>query len=966
MNTHCLTAFRTALFAVAMLFLASAISSTAALAALSGQITGTVTDAVSHSALAGVKVVVASPSGTYAATTDANGKFSIVGVVPDTYNVSFQLARYDDVAQDGVTVVADTPQVVNVSLTKTLVQIAHLTTRARTRATRDTEDSYTVSAHSIEQLQGKADDTDEKSLLQKLPSVTLDKSGVVFIRGGDAFQVGYQLDGVDTTVANRTLQNKEENVGNFDLLNGIGAAQLIPGGGDASHGDSGTGLVSLTAKRGTSPSSTNIDLEGVAFPYDHQFSVETGGLTPNGRFSYYLSFTGVRQQFQYGQPGTPGANLGIYTDATSLTSINGANAVGVISTAADQESNDLLGNFFYKFGKNNSQYVQFLVQNQIVRQGENYNGFANLCYASCSPSGTYLGAGLTGSDPELQAVVPLFPGQAAFNENVGAEDAIYSPFDLDKIEYGNNINASTYVVGRLFTTTSNQIENRPSIGIDNPSNGGTRSGFSTELDKQLGKHFLQIGGQYEFVDPYGTLEDVANYEYGYFGSAGNVSPNEAVPSNASCLGAGGCLPTAPVVYDFLPATSPDCNAGSVPGSVAFTGSGINIGSATPANPATFMENVPCGYLSKYFPGAIPRLPAEIESPQTQQQVFGYYLQDRFPLGANASVQAGMRFDGYNFLFPDDPENPESISTVRHQRLFEPHLGITRLVTPRDSIRATYGRTLSIPLPGLSGNSIDRSTFDPYNNVPSYNNLTGKPATYCGLSLDAACTSYADQLFWLMRDVRFPTSDLAPLRGATFTNYDFTYFARLPVRIVVRRDAVLSPRIRYRRAVQYAQLHGRAEPAAGSAAGRRVESRYTEVDRCRSSPSVRSRSRLVVSSLRHLSQPARQRPAARLPFHRVARSRDALPVAVLRAVSGYGSVFVQHRHPADRTRLHLHVGLSVRRRQPRRGVPSKRPAGVRTEHEPRDVGGRQHAAVLRRSRIFGYADESKHRGVHGFA
>jgi hypothetical protein len=783
LKTHFSAAFRMALCALAMLGLASTLTSVGALAAISGQITGTILDGDTHKPLAGVKVVASSPSGTYTAMTSDGGTFSIIGVVPDTYKISFELSRYDGDVQEGIVVQPDAPAVVNTSLKRTLATIAKTLTKTRPRVNRDTEDSYSVSASTIEQLQGKADDTDEKSLLQKLPSITLDKTGTVFIRGGDPFQVGYQLDGVDTTVANRTLQNREENVGNFDLLNGIGGAQLIPGGGDASHGDSGTGLVSLAAKRGTYPGFADVDLEAVTFPYDHQLTAEIGGATPSGRFSYYLSFTGVREDYQYGQPGTPGANLGIYTDATSLTSINGANAVGIISTAADQQSNDLLGNFFYKFGKSNAQYLQFLFQNQIVRQGESYNGIGNLCYASCSPTGAYLfgntayGAPLTGADTNLQALVPLYPGQTTFNQFVGSEDAIYSPFELYKLEYGNNLNSSTYFVGRLFQTSSDQIEDRASIGIYNPQNGGTRTGFSTELDKQLGKHFLQVGGQYEFVSPYGTLEDVTDYEYGYFGVAGNVSPNAAAPTSAQCVVAGGCLPTAPVVYDFLPATSPECssptNNGGPAGTYKFQGGAINIPSQS------FTETVPCGYLSKYFPNGIPTLPPEIESPETKQQVYGYYLQDRFTLGAKATVQAGLRLDGYNFIFPDDPANPESISTVAHQRLFEPHLGITRLLTPRDSIRATYGRTLSIPLPGLSGNTIERSTFDAFNNVPSYNNLTGAPATYCGLNLNTTCTSYADQLFWIMRDARFPTSDVAPLRGSTFTNYDFTYSHTFP-------------------------------------------------------------------------------------------------------------------------------------------------------------------------------------------
>jgi hypothetical protein len=777
-----MAALRAVLSAAIVVSLALPGSTLPAGAAISGQIAGTVTDETTHKPLRHVTVAATSPSGTYTATTDDNGAFSIVGVVPDTYKISFAVPGYDQTVLEGVNVLADTPQKVAVTLSKTLRTIA--TTKPRLNRSsafqgNQTEDSYSVTENSAALLQGKTNDTDEKSLLQKLPSITLDDKGTVFIRGGEPFEVGYQLDGVDTTVANRTLQNKEENVGNFNLLNGVGSAQLIPGGGDASHGDSGTGLVSLTAKRGTYPGFANLDLEAVSFPFDHQLTFEYGGATQNGRFSYYLSYTGVREEFQYGQPGTPGADLGIYTDQTSLTSINGQNAVGVISTASDQQSNDFLGNLFYKFGKANSQYVQFLIQNQVVRQGESYNGIGGLCYASCDPSGAYLFGNngysaplLNPATPAVEAIVPLYPGQTSFNQLVGSEDAIYSPFRLYKFEYGNNINPTTYFVSRFFQTSSDQIENRPSIGIYNPQNGGTRTGTSIELDKQLGKNYFQVGGQYSFVEPYGTLENVADYEYGLFGD-GNVGPGAAAPTVAQCTLVGGCIPSSPAFLDFLPASSPDCNQGTTPGTQTYNGTAIN----TPTG--SISETVPCGYLSKYFPKGIPQLPAEVESPQTKQQVYGYYLQDRFSLGDKATIQAGLRLDGYNFLFPDDPQNPESISTVRHQRLFEPHLGITRLLTPRDSLRGTFGRTLSIPLPGLSGNSIDRSAFAAFTGVPSYDNLTGKPATYCGLTLNVACTSYADQLFWIMRDTRFPNTDLSPLRGSTFTNYDLTYSHAFP-------------------------------------------------------------------------------------------------------------------------------------------------------------------------------------------
>ena len=60
---------------------------------------------------------------------------------------------------------------------------------------------------------------------------------------------------------------------------------------------------------------------------------------------------------------------------------------------------------------------------------------------------------------------------------------------------------------------------------------------------------------------------------------------------------------------------------------------------------------------------------------------------------------------------------------------------------------------------------DRSAFDEFNGIPSFDNTTGKPAMYCGLTLNQRCTDYADQLYWLTRDYRFGSSTLeAPQVG----------------------------------------------------------------------------------------------------------------------------------------------------------------------------------------------------------
>ena len=87
--------------------------------------------------------------------------------------------------------------------------------------------------------------------------------------------------------------------------------QLIPGAGDATHGDTGTGLVMFTAKNGTFPSYFHVDVEAGLFPYLHQFGLEWGWADPSQRISNYAGFIGIRQAFQYGIPGTAANTLGI-------------------------------------------------------------------------------------------------------------------------------------------------------------------------------------------------------------------------------------------------------------------------------------------------------------------------------------------------------------------------------------------------------------------------------------------------------------------------------------------------------------------------------------------------------------------------------------------------------------------------------------------------------------------------------
>ncbi|MBV8198081.1 MAG: carboxypeptidase regulatory-like domain-containing protein, partial [Candidatus Eremiobacteraeota bacterium] len=158
-----------------------------------GIISGTVADERTHAPLAGVRIVATSPSGTYRTVTDGAGHYRFLSVLPDNYSLSFTLAGYLPFSET-IVVLNGSQQIVNVPLSKTLRTIAVTHARSSGSAFQRgmTIDTYTVTGSQIETVQGKTFNTNENQLLRSIPSVTIDKTGTVSIRGGFAFEAAYE------------------------------------------------------------------------------------------------------------------------------------------------------------------------------------------------------------------------------------------------------------------------------------------------------------------------------------------------------------------------------------------------------------------------------------------------------------------------------------------------------------------------------------------------------------------------------------------------------------------------------------------------------------------------------------------------------------------------------------------------------------------------------------------------------
>jgi hypothetical protein len=694
-----------------------------------GSLSGTVTDAKTGLPLAGVKVDAVSPTGSSIATTNAKGFFSFTGLAPDTFTVSFEFAGFQATSVTGVTIFADQVQEVNAKLEKSLTTIGSVTTRSPGGAfqPKQTQDTYTVTASQIETIQGRADSISESNLLVSLPGATFDSSGYPVLRGGRENEEGFEFEGIDYTDAFTS-----QFVNSLSLNPSINSLQLTPGSGDASTGNAGTGTINLISKRGTYPAFGSIQGTIQGPDYDHELGLEYGFATPNGRFSNYISFEGTRQYgADYGH-GTPG-------------DLNDR-----FFYVPDQISSDLVDNMVFKFGKNNSQSLQLVLQNEIYQFTDSYGGYSGLNFKTADPYYLANAEQFTGlTAPQIQGLIGLLPYQPSATSPLTRPPAQYfQPNSTLKLQYSDNLDSSTFFTAKFYrvsaVTTFDFPFNGQSVffgGFDLVQ-GGSRTGAQVDLTKQLGsKNLVQVGGKFEFLLPTYDQFDPGD---GFFAAANGYE-----------------------IYDFIPNTPAAC-----PPSLGVT----------------------CGYLYQYLakPGVAPY---NDEQSSTTRQDFATYVTDTFSPTEKLNVQGGLRIDGSDYRFGSSLSQfyaPASINaagfpltaagvpvTSDTQQyainvtsdetkpiIVEPRLSSSYQLGPHDSVRASYGRSVEFPSLGVVDYSEGKGQFSRFANIPA----TG---AVCGITGNLTCQNYADQLYWANQNF-LEGVPYQPVKPATFNNYDVSY------------------------------------------------------------------------------------------------------------------------------------------------------------------------------------------------
>ena len=302
----------TVAFSAVAAFAASAVG---ALAGTTGSITGVVVNAATKAPIAGVQMQAVSTSQTATVTTDAAGRFAFLTLAPDTYSITASKNGFDTASLTGISVFADQLQTLHVALAASLRTIAHVTARSSMDLVKPgtTSDIYSVNSTvtaAAAGMGGGGNLNNAYSAISAVPGVFVPPNQmgwdqVVYIRGGNTDQIGYEYDGVPV---NRSFDNYP---GSTAGTLGQQELQVYAGGGTVGQSTSGlAGFINQVIKTGSYPGYATVS-GGIGSPtFYHSLNVEVGGATPDRLFSYYVGIGGYDQDYRYLDQFN-GSNLGL-------------------------------------------------------------------------------------------------------------------------------------------------------------------------------------------------------------------------------------------------------------------------------------------------------------------------------------------------------------------------------------------------------------------------------------------------------------------------------------------------------------------------------------------------------------------------------------------------------------------------------------------------------------------------------
>ena len=749
---------------------------TSVLAGTTGAITGAVVDATTSKPIAGARVSATSPSQSASTTTDTNGRFTFISLTPDTYAVSVaEGAGYDTTSVSGVTVQADQTVAVNLTPALKLKVIGKVTSRAASALVKPgtSADVYSINAVTQDKssvVGGGGNLNSAWSAITTVPGVFVapNQAGyigagpTISIRGGDYYQIGYELDGVPV---NRAFDNYPSSA-----ISSLGQQELqVYTGAPSANAEANgiSGYINQVIRTGTAPATRNLAVAIGTPTFYNKAAFEAGGANPSRTFSYYLGAGAYNQAYRYydnyngaSLQSVWGAPLNLCPDATLIGChgpqgqdyTNGGAAPAYVlgayqyASVAEVRDRDAIANFHVGIPRKdgNRDDVQVLFDNNFINNlsytstndaggaaFDNANGLGAPAYVDGfqfvgAPLGTVLPTTYHGG-----GVAPyLFPGspggRATFAEIApDRRDAFVNNQSVVKLQYQHNFGTSAFLRVYGYTYYSDWLQTGPQelwnnyLGFvpDNYELNSHTRGVSAQFSDQINsQHLISVQGSYTTAT---TLRDnnteQRNGLYGRntfnFRTVGGLLVDSSNPYNGQCYTAAG----APVNC-YNTATNPyGVNSASTfnPAAAHFTLQQALAGTVVPATGTC--GGGPCAYML-----AGNGLYATYNT--VMPKFYSFALTDQWKPTTRLNIDLGIRFDRFRFDGSDTTNSPArtfffnaynrqfgtNLRNIPNQieayNEWQPRFGMTYTVDPRTVLRLSYGRYAEAP----------NSAFEQYN------------------------------------------------------------------------------------------------------------------------------------------------------------------------------------------------------------------------------------------------------------
>ena len=686
--------------------------------------TGTIYGAVSDTngvKIADVAVSATAPSYATKTVTGANGAYAVIGLPPDTYLMTFSKSGFQTATRAGVTVTQDQSQEVSVVLERQLKTLAQVPVRGVMSLMQpsQTASTYTVTGKQTDVLNGVPQQIFEGAVIGSLPGVFFDNGGGILIRGGALNEVGYQLDGVENT---------EPVTGQFInslALNGVSRLVLSTGGYDVSNGNTNAGIVNVVAKRGSYPGIGQFTASVNAPNFQHTTGVEYGSSTPDNRFSYYYSFRGIRQTL------IAGDGKVMYPTLFGATQ--------------DTSGNDNLFNFYYHFGNNNQNELQYFADFGDNLFNRNYGIDPTITPYTSNNTFDRIITGLGGFlDPGYSLVDSLlpFPGQAGLRQMTGYWDHEDENHTIQKINFKHQFSPTSFAELTGFRTQS-------FVNFLLPWNGGT------------------LNANFQF-----TTSDNRGIGFDY--------NNQINSQNLISVG-GETIFTKPNLYANAPASAlfqTPLECGSICAAVGFTG--------------VFNPAMPQGYVSKIqqeqgFPpvGPLATLPDSSSLVTSNLHRSNAWIKDEFRPSDRWTIVAGLRWDQEVFDFPSnlaalntqyivdtsgnfvEVPGPTIGTNVSRPSMVSPRIAATYQASAHDNFRASYGRNIEF---------VPMASVESLWNIPtSLKNCTIASGCFMPLPGFGTTNNITNLYQQTIEDLNtHAIAQFSPVQPQTATNADFSW------------------------------------------------------------------------------------------------------------------------------------------------------------------------------------------------